>query len=251
MNDLGMKPLSLIKSRLERLTTCELTALAEQEGIDIPAGLDRIFIVAELLEAAASAAAVQNGAGKMPPLEEAAAIPEPVLLPKQYNITFIEVLIRDPLWAFAFWEIKGADRESREKAPDFGGYCLRVSAIADIGGLPPMPPGPAGQQPRQPKKQPLKQKEDSFTVPIGAADTAWYLGFSPEGGRFVVELCAVLGGKDTALAASRPFTLPKLANPPYVKDALYDNPLIRLSGAEDFQVIRNRDRRPPLVIGYE
>lgn len=235
MNDLGMKPLSFIKSRLERLTTRELIALAEQEGIDIPPGLDRIFIVAELLEAAG---ALQSDGEKPPPLEET-AIPEPVLLPKQYNITFIEVLIRDPFWAFAFWEIKGSERENRERAPDFGGYRLRVSAIADRGALPPMPPSPA------------RQKEDSFTVPVGPEDTAWYLGFSPEGGRFVVELCAALGGKDTALAVSRPFTLPKLVKPPYVKDALYDNPLIRLSGAEDFRVIRNRDRRSRMHIEYE
>lgn len=235
-----------MKSRLERLTTDELKEMAEQAGIDIPAGLDRAFILAELLDAASDS---DSDSDAEPSLGESAA-PESVQLPKQYNITFIEVLIRDPLWVFAFWEMKGADREFYEKAPNFGGYRLRVSNRD----------GAAGSRGPLSPPAPRKHREDSFTVSVGPADTAWYLGFSPEGGRFAVELCAVLGGKDAVLAASRPFTLPKLVRPPYIKDvqdahrkkdALYDNPLALLSGAEDFRVIRSGDRRSRLGIEYE
>ncbi|MDR2535881.1 MAG: DUF4912 domain-containing protein [Treponema sp.] len=232
MADMLFKPSSLERAYLESLTTRELIRLADSFGIEIPPDLERIFIIAEILDIDADIAAGEFGKEdhEENPLMET-TIPEPVPLPKQYNITFIEVLIRDPLWVFTFWEIKSYDKEVHEKAHDFGGYHLKVS--------------PGSAQYKTPKK------EDSFTIPVGITDTAWYIGFPPEGGCFKVELCAVRGYEEIALAGSHPFTLPALFNPPNRRnteraakaDDLYANPLIRLSGVEDFQVIRNGDRQ--------
>jgi hypothetical protein len=151
---------------------------------------------------------------------------EAAALPKQYNITFLEVLIRDPLWAFVFWEIKNHDKELYEQAPDFGGYYLRVIPLN--GGI----EGP---------------KEDSFTVSVGINDTAWYLGFPPAEGRYRVDLCVLRGSDEIVLAVSRPFMLPRLLNMPLKSGGqslgqVYLNPLAGLSGAEEFPVIRNADR---------
>ncbi|MDR2484059.1 MAG: DUF4912 domain-containing protein [Treponema sp.] len=227
MDALFSKTPSLQRSYLESLTTPELLRLADSFGIEIPPDLERLFIIAEILDIVTDNAPGGAGIGKQ---AEASLIetpiPEPVPLPKQYNITFIEVMIRDPLWAFAFWEIKSHDKEFYEKAPDFGGYHLKVFPLSISG---------------------ISKKENSFTVPVGGTDTAWYLGFPPEAGRFKVELCVIRGNEETVLAVSRPFTLPKLFNPPTRRntedDEMYNNPLIQLSGLEDFQVIRNGDRR--------
>jgi hypothetical protein len=158
---------------------------------------------------------------------------ETVALPRQYNISYIDVLIRDPLWAFVFWEIKGHDREIHEKAPDFGGYCLRVIPLAETG---------SGRISRA-------ERENSFTVPVGAEDTAWYLGFPPAEGKYQVELCVLREDEELIISVSRPFKLPRLLEPPSRKapvpgdiQEVYHNPLACLSGAKDFPVIRSADR---------
>ncbi|MDR2160076.1 MAG: DUF4912 domain-containing protein [Treponema sp.] len=207
---------------LESLSTDELVKLADSHGIDIPPDLERIFIIEELLEIG-SEEEWENEFGREGVLRGEADFLEPVPLPVRYNITYIEVMIRDPLWVFVFWEIKGHDREFFEKSPDFDSYCLRVcplGAAAD---------GDAG----------------SFTVPVGISDAAWYLGFPPEGGRYRVELRTIWTQGETVLAVSRPFTLPKLISPQNqgVMEEVYRNPLSVLSGAGDFPVIRSTDRR--------
>jgi hypothetical protein len=212
------------KPYLETLTTGELARLADRFGIDIPPGLDRIFIIRELLDIEAEAGV---WAKKAIPLAERGYL-EPVPLPKQYNITYIDVLLRDPLWAFVFWEIKGYDKALYEGAVDFGGYCLKV--------VPETMPGRAAAT-------------DSFTVSVGAGDSAWYLGFPPSGGCFKVELCVVRGTETGVLAVSCPFRLPRLLNPPEGDRELLRNPLIRLSGAGDFPVLRNTDRSSRVLCG--
>jgi hypothetical protein len=205
---------------LDSLSTDELVKLADSHGIDIPPDLERIFIMEELLEIG-SEDGRENEFGGEGTLKGTEDFPEPVPLPVRYNITYIEVMIRDPLWAFVFWEIKGHDREMFEKSPDFDGYCLKV----------------------RPMEGAVNEAE-SFTVSVGNDDTAWYLGFPPAGGRYRVELRAIWAQEETVLAVSRPFMLPKLLSPPNQGDMekVYRNPLSVLSGAGDFHVIRSTDR---------
>jgi hypothetical protein len=229
-----MNDRSLTRISLESLTTGELVKLADCYGLDIPPGLDRLFIIEELLEIAPNGESPEEQG----PVEGSWVMDtgflEPVPLPKQYNITFIEVMVRDPLWAFVFWEIKTSDKETFEKAPDFGGYYLKVS-----------PWELRGNSPRA---------EGVFTVPVETGDTARYLGFSREGNtedgkdnRHKVELCAKRGAGEFVLAVSDPFRLPSLpmlpAGPEQEENCKrYKNPLVRLSGCGDFHILRNPDR---------
>jgi hypothetical protein len=225
---------------LESLSTGELIRLADQHGIDIPPELDRIFIMEELLDAAE-----EEETGEEEPLAGVLSGPaflEPVPLPKQYNINFIEVMIRDPLWIFVFWEVKGADREFYEKSPDFAGYFLRIL--------------PRGNGERR------ADREGAFTVPIGPEDNARYLGFPPpwneeagereglsfgksEGIRYTVELGVYRGEEEIGLVFSQPFGFPRLLEAPRrIKNSgeIYKNPLAKLSGIEDFPVLHSKDR---------
>jgi len=201
---------------LERLSTDELAVLAEQNGLDIPPGLERTFIIEELLYLD------RNGVDKAS--EEA----EHVTLPRQYNFSTIEVLVRDPLWAFVFWEIREHDQQLHESCPDFEGYCLRVLPLKKESNQPDM--------------------AASFTVDIGEKDNSWYLGFPPDNGCFFgVELCARRQGHYDAFAASRPFKMPRLIETK--RDAqgemrsLYQNPLAQLSGLDRFPLLRSMDRQ--------
>jgi len=222
MEDTPVAPFSRVK--LECLSTDELIKLAEDTGIDIPHGLERIFIIEEMLENA------DNGGKKASDdLQINPSYSEPVALPKQYNISFIDVIIRDPLWVFAYWEIKGYDREIHEKARDFNGYCLRVI---------PMNEGESFPAPTA--------KENSFTVSVGAGDSARYLGFaerSPQtAGRYVIKLGVIRGEAELQIAVSRQFCLPKIIDNENFC-ALENNPLVRLSGIRDFETTKSIDRQ--------
>jgi hypothetical protein len=229
-----MEEARLTRSYLDSLSTNELVKIADRYGIDIPFGLDRPFIIEELLDTAREDE-YEPGEGEEQSAPVEANFPKTAELPKQYNITFLEVMIRDPLWAFVFWEVKSQDKELHEGAPDFGGYCLRVIPL---------------------EEKLADQKKNPFTVAVGMNDTAWYLGFPPAEGRYQVELCVLRGNEELVLAVSRPFMLPRLlGRPNFNRDIdfpgniqdVYRNPLARLSGAEDFPVIRNADRLSRLL----
>ncbi|GHU64456.1 DUF4912 domain-containing protein [Spirochaetia bacterium] len=206
----------LTRPYLESLATDELIRLADFLGFDIPPGLDRVFVIEELLELTAEEEGTTEDDEEETPLKadlSDTGFFEAVALPRQYNITFLEVIIRDPLWAFVFWELKGSDKEIFEKAPDFDGYYLKVSPQNG-------------------------DRDGVFYVPVGIDDTAWYLGFpATETRRYIVELCAGRGG-EISLVSSSAFTLPSLPG----RLCTGDEVLRRLSGMEDFRILRSGDR---------
>ena len=206
---------------LESLSTDELIKFADSTGIDIPAGLERIFIIEELLESSNS-----GEPEKKEDLEINTSYSESVALPKQYNISYIEVIIRDPLWVYVYWEIKGHDRETHENANDFNGYCLRVIPLNEGESIP-------------------KSKENSFTVLVGVEDNARYIGFtehSPQAkGRYIIRLGVIRGDSELQIAISQPFSLPRLMEDENIC-AFEQNPLVRLSGVQDFKTIKSTNR---------
>jgi len=221
---------------LESLSTGELVKFADSCGIDIPPGLERIFIIEELLEYANSQEEEVKDEIEINP-----SYSESVALPKQYNISYIEVVIRDPLWVFVFWEIKGHDREVHENAHDFNGYCLRVIPLNE-------------------GDTESARKENSFTVPIDVDDSARYLGFaehsSQASGHYIVKLIVTRGepqprsksegstlDQELLIASSPPFYLPRLIEDECLKD-MSANPLVRLSGVQDLLITKSTDRKP-------
>lgn len=261
---MGETPLT--RSYLERLSTIELCRTAELYGLDIPSDLDRIFIIEELLDLAAGDESDRFDFSDMPAI--ASGCPEPVPLPRQYNITFIEAIIRDPLWVFVFWEVKSSERDLFEKASDFSGYHLKVSLCSRS--------EPAVRERISPEDA---EKEGVFIIPVGGEDTAWYLGFprSEEAGSgkevslfdshagpylteqpyprsaaglvdsgnrcYKVELCTGRGREEVLLAVSNSFLLPELPKKSAVQKGAPKNPLVLLSGSEDFDILRSGDRQ--------
>jgi hypothetical protein len=195
------------RAHLENLTTQELIKLADHSGIDIAPELDRLFIIRELLENEFDEE-VSDPLLERPDLVTAS-------LPKQYHITFLEVLLRDPQWAYVFWEIKAQDREHYEHLPQFEGYELKILEINEA------------------------KVFESFTVSVGIEDNSWYVGFPPRGGTFQIALW--IKAPAVSLSCSRPFVLPRFLNSPGTEEILA-NPLVQLSGAEDFSILRTVDR---------
>jgi len=208
---------------LGSLSTDELIKLADSYGIDIPFGLERIFIIEELLEC--------TNTDKQETTSDLVVNPsysETVLLPKQYNISYVDVIIRDPLWIFVFWEVKGHDRELHENAPDFNGYCLRIVPLDENGNE-------------------SKSKENLFTVPVSKEDHARYLGLTEHIGlntnSYVIKLGVIRGESEFHIASSLPFHLPALSENE-ITASLANNPLIRMSGVQDLLIMMKTDRQP-------
>jgi hypothetical protein len=269
-----MDEIHLTRAGLESMSTAELVRVADSFGIDIPPGLDRVFVIEELLDlsslyesfnqeggsletpgaesppgapggGASGEAEAPRETGAVPPAFFPAEDPEAapaaggregvfgtedfpgsVPFPRQYNITFIEVMIRDPLWIFAFWEIKDHDREAFERAAGFEGYRLRINPLGENGAADIL---------------------SGFALPVEPADTALYIGFPSEntGRRFQAELCASLGGRTGVLSYSRVFTMPRLQERAGLPGQRFSD-LALLSGAEDFPILRNPDRKARL-----
>jgi uncharacterized protein len=213
---------------LESLSTEQLVKLADSYGVDIPPGLERIFIIEEILEVTdIDEQEISEDDDETEVMEVNENYSETAALPGQYNISYIDVIIRDPLWVFAFWEIKKHDRELHENEDDFDGYCLRVIPLDKNGK----------------EKNP---NENPFTVSIGAEDCGRYLGIVEHSEQntdsYVIQLCVSRGNVMMQIAVSQPFSLPK----PYDNDMIADmerNPLIRLSGVRDLSIIKNMDHQ--------
>jgi len=217
-----MEEQRLSRSYLETLSTDDLARLAHRLGLDLPEDLNRVFILEELLDAGLEEEAEEDeealADGAHPNLEEP--------LPASYNETFIGVLLRDPVWAYAFWEIRQTDRELYEQDPSFSGYALRVTypTVAKSGA-----------------------ESDPFTIPVSKGDSAWYLCLPGGSGWFRVELLCRRGDREERLAVSSPFKVPRGAPSSEVFDGKGEAPqLFTLSGLDELKVLQGGDRESRL-----
>ena len=220
---------SLSRVYLESLATADLIKIADSFGLDIPDNPDRVFIIEELLEASLDNTGDDNLKEK--DINDSAII-EPVALPKYYNVSFIQVMVRDPLWAFVFWEIRSSEKEQLEKNHDFSGYYLKVTHLANC------------------SEPSLNVPEEVFRVQVKPEDTAWYLGLTPAEGiswtdqsKFKVELCAGVGDSEIILAGSNPVKLPELSDRVKQQSASGISELVRMSGYGDYRILQRNERQ--------
>jgi len=208
-----MGELQLKKSYLESLPTDELNALAEELGLDLPPDLSRIFIIQEILDVS------QQDDEADEDIEEVSTV-KVEKPPFFYNKTYIDVLLRDPVWAFVFWEIKTSEREIHEATPGFNGYQLRVVAL-----------------------HPGKSAEDeSFSIDVDVMDRAWYVCFPSSKGWFKVELRMKKSKETLLLAETHPFKVPEsITNLCNSIDSNPLAPILLLSGLDELDITHSSD----------
>ncbi|MDR2900992.1 MAG: DUF4912 domain-containing protein [Treponema sp.] len=210
-----------IKTYLETLTTGELVKMADTQGIDIPPDLERIFIIQEIIEAEADFEFDESETGAEVPADHDSIL-EQVSLPHQYNVNYLEVLLRDSLWAFVYWEINSLDREAYESSSDFKGFFLHVIPLSSKG---------------------VASTSDSFTISVGNTDDSWRIYLSPDIRLFQVNLCVNRRGHNEVIISSRQLYVPQILDP--ADEAIRNSPhypFLRLSGIEEFEILRNVDK---------
>ncbi len=179
-----METKQLSRSYLETLSSADLLALADDYGIDVPDDLNRRFLIGELLETVAES---ENN-----PPEEIGIVSDADMhfsasLPDSYNETQIQVLLRNPVWAYVYWDIKEAMLAQLEE--NDASLVLRVSFFADENAVVP---------------------EESFDIQISLADRAQYVLLRAGKAYVRIDLMSVVDGKvSDNLAKSRKVALPK------------------------------------------
>ncbi len=210
-----MKTKILSRAYLETLSTPDLISLADEYGIDIPDDLNRRFIVGELLEAAEELDRPEQD--KMLTDEEHAPVhTDEEELPKTYNETVISAMLRNPAWAFVFWDIRADDLTRLNASGDFSHLSLRVSIFDQIDSSLPA---------------------ESFEVQVSMDGRSQYV-LLPFGKKFFrVDLIAHFSGKkEDLLAISRRISIPhgnELLTEALPGRELDISPALRLSGLSE------------------
>jgi hypothetical protein len=231
--------------KLDALSLEELYALADRTGLDLPSGLERPFVIEEILEVLE-----EDSEDRRAEQGEAVHIDEKKYsglrigdfdvdlgpgesLATRYNETMIRAIVRDPSWAFAYWDIADLDLEMLRGEDPGASLFLRV---AEIG-----PPGEQGDSPRE-----------YFDIPIADNDLQWYINLPRSGVRFRIDLCARRGGqagKFRVLARSNEVESPRqslAASGPILDPPSYE--LLALSGAEDLPILDPPEGNPLRIL---
>ena len=211
----------LNRGYLETLSTQDLVALADDNGIDIPEGLNRRFIIGELLELAEDDRADESEAVALVDTEFA-AVPE--ILPETYNETQITVLLRDPGWVFAYWDFHSQLYAAVTGNPRFETFFLRVNNLSSCG---------------------TGTVVDFFDVEVGPHDRKWYVHLPGRAPACRVDLYSRNSQeKEQLLAKSSELAIPSggAGEVPYTQQRR-NPPLLELSGIDELRKNHFRNHR--------
>ena len=191
----------MIRDRLEALSLESLRRIAVQYDIDFTedttqeALVELVFDTIEenRLEKEASDTNPVKVEEKKYVLLEGAELegvhdfPDEPELPEDYNETRIVLLVRDPAWAFAYWEIgQTTVDELGEEDLELLDLILRVSGSED--------PSLAGAE--------------QFDIPVQPTDHNWYINLPRPETYYRIDLIARLDEGETVLASSNTILVP-------------------------------------------
>lgn len=137
--------------------------------------------------------------------------------PESYNVTRIELMLRDPAWAFAYWDISLLDKSRFLKEERFTGFALRLEEL-----------------------NAAKPREDLhiMDIPVNFTDSSWYLNLQNRETRYIVHLLAIFDNREETIASSWPVRVPHggLSSKLDILESFETDALISLSGIEKLGV---------------
>ncbi len=259
----------MIRERLQELTAEQLHRLADRYELDGSGEMARD----ELIEAVAEAIEehrLEREAGNNHPVavqekkyefyidavldgaEERALEVDDWELPEQYNETRIVLLLRDPSWAYVYWEIneshlaklaedcacvdaeESSDEDEEESALRFDGLALRVHEI----------PHPNAE---------YTQALYTFTIPVQLEDRSWYINLPKVGTHYCTSVVAHTADCVQTLAVSNAVSVP----PGDLESPIEENPeapanrVLSLSNLDRMPVETYSNRMPQRLIALQ
>jgi hypothetical protein len=223
--------------KLSMLSDKELAVLADRMGIYLPEGLDRPFIIEEILSALEDdddreGVFSHDGTGHVEEkkLSGSTSVPTPAAeateIPSRYNETMIRILPRDPAWIYAYWDI-AEQHPGRSEMDDYeSDLFLRVVEL-------------------DPESS---EKRDFFDIAISYEDWKWYINIPQPGAVYRVDLCQKFKSKSKVLARSNKVTMPIY----YIKNTTripqVTKSLLILSGIEGLHLTEPREENPNRIL---
>lgn len=122
-----MKKCKVAKSILQSLETGDLIDLAKSCDLFVPPNFSRISLIDELLELDISIESLPVSKIPLDTIES---------LPRSYNMTEIGLLLRDPMWCFAFWDINRMELEKITLESSFALFLRLMSFKSEKDGVP-------------------------------------------------------------------------------------------------------------------
>lgn len=219
----------MTKERLETLSLSYLKRLAKDEGIHYIHNVDKDVLIELILEAkeedrderergSNSAIRVEEKKYELTREEE---IPLPGknedIISQRYNENNIFLLLRDPMWAFAYWDIKMGDIQQMKSDVRPVKVFLRVFELEE--------------------RESGCKIVDSFDIPIKSTDSKWYINLPRAGRCYFIALLYKINKSETELCRSNVVkspskTLADLTSREKIYNAL-DNTMLILSGIYD------------------
>ena len=216
-----MENTPLTRAYLETLSTTDLVVLADESGIDIPEGLNRRFIIGELLELVEdNSSDIEDSSN----LVDAEYTITAEILPETYNETQITMLLRDPGWVFAYWDFHTTLFSALTGNYRFETFFLRINSLSSS-------THPA--------------VIDFFDVEVGPHDRKWYVHLPGKAYSCRVDLYSRnTQEKEQLLARSVETCIPSCGVGESVFDSKQRNPpLVELSGITELRKNHFRNHR--------
>lgn len=104
-------------------------------------------------------------------------------LPESYSDTRIVILLRDPFWVYAYWDINPVELTKLGEEAFYNGLFLRVYEFH-------------GEHPTE------ENIVEIFDIPVDESDGSWYISLNHSGSDYCVELRCRVMQKDRILAMS-------------------------------------------------
>ena len=117
-------------------------------------------------------------------------------IPDRYNDTRIVLLLRDPLWAYTYWDLNDKELAKLKEELFFEGFFLRVFEL----------------KLKKPAKDNSYSKDniiDYYDIPVDENDDSWYINLGKTGSHFGIQLCSIVHGKVSVLSKSNIIKSPR------------------------------------------
>ncbi len=184
----------MTRERLQSVPLEELAALARSAGLESVDSADRAELIESLLESyeelrqereEGNSPSVRVGEKKYEvAADEELQAPgeDPFPLPARYNETKVVLMIRDPHWAFAYWDIEAQKAQRVRKDANFEGLVLRVHDC---------------------------EPSSSFDIPLQWEDSSWYIYLPNADCEYGLDLGYLAAGRFKLLARSNTIRTPR------------------------------------------
>lgn len=211
---------------LETLSNSDLSSLADELGLDLPSGLNRIFVIEEILEASLENQEASSEKTEGAPESTDLVVDETIApvdsIPALYFDTYINVLLRDPYWVHVFWEIRAIDKEEIEKTEGFAGFLLRVWSLGT----------PTNNM-----------AQTSFTIDLDLDDCSRYIGLPGSSSWYRVDLCVLENEEEKVIISTKAFKVPD--NPYTILNRVQESKVQNIAflcGIKKLPLLRSKDR---------